>query len=98
MGAVALATGAAVGQDHKTISQRGRVFLPGEISVKLGEAVTIRNDDSVLHHVYIESPEFNFDSGEQPPGKPVAIKFTKRGTFEARCEIHPKMLLKVNVL
>ena len=90
--------GAAAAQDRPTISQRGRVFVPAEITIKVNETVTIRNDDDVLHHVYVESPTFEFDSGEQPPGKPVSITFTQRGDFEVRCDIHPKMLLVVHVL
>jgi len=79
------------------ISQKGKVFSPGEISIRVGTVVRIDNDDRVLHHVYIESPAFEFDSGEQPPGKNVEIKFGKDGTFEVRCDIHPKMLMKVHV-
>jgi plastocyanin len=79
------------------ISQRGRVFEPREISVPVGAVVRVDNDDDVLHHVYVESSNFNFDSGEQPPGKQVAIRFTERGTFDVQCEIHPKMRLRVRV-
>jgi plastocyanin len=79
------------------ISQRGRVFEPREISVPVGAVVRVDNDDDVLHHVYVESPNFNFDSGEQPPGRQVAIRFTARGTFDVQCEIHPKMRLRVRV-
>ena len=79
------------------ISQRGRVFEPREISIPVGAVVRVDNDDDVLHHVYVESPNFSFDSGEQPPGKQVAIRFTERGTFDVQCEIHPKMRLRVRV-
>ena len=79
------------------VSQKGKVFSPAEIKVPVGTTVRINNDDRVLHHVYIESPVFEFDSGEQPPGRSVEINFAKDGTFAVRCDIHPKMLMKVHV-
>jgi len=79
------------------ISQKGKVFSPGRVTIAVGTTLRIVNDDRVLHHVYIESPDFNYDSGEQPPGKTAAITFAKDGTFAVRCEIHPKMLLEVTV-
>ena len=79
------------------VSQKGKVFTPGEITVPVGTSVRINNDDRVLHHVYIESPVFEFDSGEQPPGRSVEIKFARDGTFAVRCDIHPKMLMTVHV-
>ena len=89
--------GAAFAESPVVISQKGKVFSPGEITISRGTAVEIKNDDRVLHHIYIEQPQFNYDSGEQPPGRNVTIKFAKDGTFEVRCDIHPKMLLKVHV-
>ena len=87
----------ALAEGPVVVSQKGKVFTPGEITIPVGATVRIMNDDRVLHHVYIESPEFNFDSGEQPPGRSVDIKFAKDGTFAVRCDIHPKMLMKVHV-
>jgi plastocyanin len=79
------------------VSQKSKEFAPGAIDVKVGDVVSVTNEDPFLHHVYIESPELNYDSGEQPPGRIIKIKFDHVGTFEARCAIHPKMLLVVHV-
>jgi plastocyanin len=79
------------------ISQKGKVFSPGEITVPVGTVLKIANDDEVLHHVYIESANLNFDSGEQNPGRTVEIKFDHPGTYTAKCAIHPKMQLTVVV-
>lgn len=92
-----LAFGEARAESPLIISQKGKIFSPAEITVAPGTAVEIKNDDRVLHHIYIEQPDFNFDSGEQPPGKIVTIVFAKDGTFAVRCDIHPKMLLTVHV-
>ena len=79
------------------ISQKGRKFLPDSIAIKVGDVLHIRNDDEFLHHIYVTSPDFNFDSEEEPPGNSVDIKFTKTGDFNVLCRIHPKMKLAVHV-
>lgn len=79
------------------ITQKGKTFHPSETTIETGGTVVIENDDRVLHHVYIDSPEFKFDSGEQPPSRRVSIKFDRAGVFEVRCDIHPKMRLRVMV-
>jgi len=81
-----------------TISQKGREFHPGEITIKRGETVKIVNDDAdLLHHAYIDAPTFSFDSGDQRPGTVTPIVFSVAGNFNVLCAIHPKMLLVVHV-
>ena len=81
-----------------TISQKGREFHPGEITIKRGDTIQIVNDDAdLLHHAYIDSPKFSFDSGDQKPGSVTPITFTVAGDFNVLCAIHPKMLLVVHV-
>ena len=79
------------------VSQKGRVFQPESIEINVGDTLAIHNDDEFLHHVYIKSPTFNYDSSEQPQGRTVEVKFPVAGDFEVRCGIHPKMLLVVHV-
>jgi len=80
------------------VSQKGRMFHPDNLVVARGEVVTFVNDDSdLLHHVFVESDTFNFDSGDQEPGSRTPITFTERGTFQVLCGIHPKMKLVVRV-
>jgi plastocyanin len=81
-----------------SISQMGREFHPGEITIKRGETVQIVNDDGdLLHHAYIDSPKFSFDSGDQEPGSKTDITFPVAGDFDVLCAIHPKMKLAVHV-
>jgi hypothetical protein len=81
-----------------TISQKGREFHPGEISIKRGETLQIVNDDAdLLHHAYIDSPQFSFDSGDQQPGSKTDVTFPLAGDFDVLCAIHPKMRLVVHV-
>lgn len=80
------------------VSQKGRSFQPGGLEIKRGDTITIVNDDSdLLHHAYIETESFSFDSGDQEPGSRTEVKFTKTGTFTILCGIHPKMKLVVRV-
>ena len=80
------------------ISQKGRQFHPGDISIRRGETLQIINDDGdLLHHAYIDSPKFEFDSGDQQPGTRTDITFPTPGDFEVLCAIHPKMRLVVHV-
>ncbi|WP_132256042.1 plastocyanin [Methylobacterium segetis] len=80
------------------VSQKGRAFQPGSVAIQRGETIVIVNDDSdLLHHLYIESEIFSFDSGDQAPGSRTAVTFPAAGTFQVLCGIHPKMKLNVRV-
>ena len=80
------------------VSQKGRTFLPGEVTIKSGDAIEIVNDDGdILHHAYVDTPEFSFDSGDQKPGSHTLVYFPVTGTFMVLCGIHPKMKLVVTV-
>ncbi len=104
--AVTAAAGAVIGLGtlvglalpQYTISQKGREFHPGTISIKRGDTIQIVNDDGdLLHHAYIDSPKFSFDSGDQEPGSKTNITFSVGGDFDVLCAIHPKMRLAVHV-
>ena len=80
------------------VSQKGREFHPVEINIKRGDTVQIVNDDGdLLHHAYVDSEKFTFDSGDQEPGSKTDIVFTVAGNFNVLCAIHPKMNLAVHV-
>ena len=88
----------AVAQSQLLISQKGRQFRPGTVTIKRGETVQIVNDDADLrHHAYIDSDSLKYDSGDQEPGSKISIAFPVAGDFEVLCAIHPKMKLDVHV-
>jgi plastocyanin len=94
----ALAGGAiAAAADALMVSQFHRQFAPAELHITRGATVHIENDDNVTHHVYVDAPDMQFDSGEQPVGKTVDLTFNTAGTFTVLCAIHPTMKLKVVV-
>lgn len=85
-------------QSQIVVSQKGRQFNPGEMTIKKGDAVVIVNDDADLrHHAYVDSDRFKFDSGDQEPGSKTSVKFIAAGDFDVLCAIHPKMKLTVHV-
>jgi plastocyanin len=80
------------------VSQKGREFRPAKLELQRGDTIEIKNDDGdFTHHTYISSDAFRFDSGDQAPGRSVEVTFSKPGTFEVLCGIHPKMRLSVTV-
>ncbi len=83
--------------DALMVSQHKREFWPNDLKLTRGSVVRIVNDDKVTHHVFVKHDNMEFDSGEQPIGKTVKIKFHKRGRFAVRCAIHPLMRLTVDV-
>ena len=89
---------AGQGEGTVTVSQRGRAFDPEETTFTEGGTLTIVNDDQFLHHAYVESDALSFDSGSQPIGSRTDIVFDQPGEYVVRCDIHPKMRLKVTVL
>ena len=80
-----------------TIVQKNRRFAPGEVTINRGESLTFTNDDEFIHQIYVETPDFSFDSDEKNPGELITETFTQSGTFQVRCHIHPKMRLLVHV-
>lgn len=74
-----------------------RAFAIHDITITRGDVIRFSNEDEFIHHIYVHSPTFSFNSGEQPPGQNIDVRFAVAGTYEALCEVHPKMHLAVTV-
>jgi plastocyanin len=85
---------AASAQPTHVIVQKGRRFSVGEITIRRGESLTFTNEDEFIHQMYSDGL---FDSDEKNPGEKLVQPFTRAGTFEVHCHIHPKMRLVVRV-
>lgn len=93
-----LLAGMALAVTPYSISQKNQEFHPKQIAIKSGETLRFINDDGeLLHHVYLNSAAFKFDSGDQKPGSTFEIVFPVAGNFTVLCAIHPKMKLAVSV-
>jgi plastocyanin len=85
---------AAAAQATRIVVQKGRRFTPAQITINRGESITFTNEDEFIHQMYVDGL---FDSDEKNPGEKLVQPFTRAGTFEVRCHIHPKMKLVVRV-
>jgi len=92
-----LAASAALAASVVSVVQKGRAFASQLVEIKAGDSIRFLNEDTFIHHVFVKSATMNYDSEEQEPGKSVDVRFPTAGTFDVRCEIHPKMLLRVSV-
>ena len=79
------------------ISQKNKQFTPQSVSLALGQALTIVNDDKRTHSVRVDDPKFKFASDAQEPGDSVVLTFPEAGIYGVICSIHPKMKLSVTV-
>ena len=79
------------------VHQAKRAFSVATIQIKRGDTIQFSNDDIFDHQIAIDSPDFSFESPGQPPGSVTPVTFTRAGTFEVTCEIHPRMHLTVTV-
>jgi plastocyanin len=82
--------------DHE-ITQQDRHFSQTEITIKVGDTISFKNDDEVTHNVFSTTPGMEFDLHRQAPGATSTIPFGKVGDAEVDCSIHPRMKLMVHV-
>ncbi|MEF2550552.1 methylamine utilization protein [Aurantimonas sp. A2-1-M11] len=79
------------------IDQIDRMFDRKVVAIGTGDMLRFTNRDEFLHQIYVESAGFSFDSDEQAPGEIIDVTFPRRGEYEVRCGIHPRMSLAVSV-
>ena len=80
-----------------SISQKGKMFSPDELSREVGGKVRVANDDAIPHNVQVTGPDGESKNlGLQMPGDHTDIAIEKLGDYMVRCGIHPKMKLVVH--
>ena len=76
-------------------------FSPSEVSVKVGDTITWKNNDSAAHTVTSgspsEGPDGTFDSSLFMSGTTFSHTFDKPGEYNYFCMVHPWMTGKVKV-
>jgi plastocyanin len=70
-------------------------FSPQTITIKKGDTVTWKNDDSAVHRVVAN--DNSFELGDMVSGASVKRTFTSSGTFNYHCSVHSYMAGKVVV-
>ena len=91
-----LALPAAQAAEH-TVTQKAKAFSTATLSIKVGDKVLFRNDDTVSHNVFSLTDPMTFDLGTYTAGQAKDVVFTKEGKFEIECAIHPDMKMVVVV-
>jgi len=83
-------------------AEGGTCFLPGEVTIGVGESVTWHNDSGVIHTVTSgnaeDGPDGVFDSSIIMSGDTFTHTFTETGQYEYFCSIHPWMTGTVMVV
>ena len=69
----------------------GFKFQPATMQANVGETMTWTQKDNAAHTVTITSGPESFDSGNLGKGQMFSYTFTKPGTYEYKCNIHPRM-------
>lgn len=87
----------AFGATAHTVGQKGLKFSAASLNVAKGETVVFRNDDRTSHNITVNGAELAINGGLQEPGGEFRMPFTKAGTFQVTCGIHPKMKMSVVV-
>jgi plastocyanin len=92
---VSIANGASVPTNEE-------FFVPGDVQIAAGSAVTWKNEDTAAHTVTsgtvqdnTPTPDGSFDSGILNPGDSFPFVFDKAGEYPYYCTIHPWMTAKV---
>jgi plastocyanin len=94
LGILAAQASAAVGGPPVAIVDRA--YVPGELAVGLGQALTWKNESLGPHTV--TSTTGVFDSGRLNYGDAYTVTFANPGTYAYYCTIHPTMKGSVIVL
>jgi len=81
--------------ESKAIKINDGSFEPADMSVKVGTTVKWTNDGKKPHTV--TSDKGDWGSGELAEGQTFTATFTKAGTFEYHCKLHPDMKAKITV-
>jgi plastocyanin len=87
---------ASSGGGAVTVSMKNIQFAPKDVTVKTGQTITWRNDDTVDHNVTADSGA-SFKSDNFGNGGSFKFKAAKAGTIKYECTIHPGMTGTITV-
>ncbi|MEA2017348.1 MAG: plastocyanin/azurin family copper-binding protein [Campylobacterota bacterium] len=80
---------------NHVVDQKGKTFIPHELSVSVGDTITFKNSDPFAHNAYTDDEANEFDIGMQKPGNDIKVPVKAAGNFLIECAIHPNMTLEV---
>ena len=80
-----------------SVDQVNKEFAVSELTVKVGDKVHFKNEDSFFHNVFSLSDIQTFDLGSYPKGEQKTVTFDTAGEVEIECAIHPDMRMVIKV-
>ncbi|WP_309109907.1 cupredoxin family copper-binding protein [Saccharothrix sp.] len=75
----------------------GYAYSPASITVNVGDTVTWTNQDTAPHNVVVTSGPEKFTSPTLQKGQSFSFTFTKPGSYQYYCSVHPDMKASVTV-
>jgi plastocyanin len=72
-----------------TITIKNFAFSPATLNAKVGDTITVKNEDSAPHSV--TATDHSFDTGVLNKGQTATIKVDKAGTENYICSVHNYM-------
>jgi plastocyanin len=79
------------------VNQKDKTFSTAALTVKPGDVVVFKNDDSITHNVFSTTKGLEFNTKAQAPGSSTEVTLATEGTAEVSCAFHPKMKLTITV-
>lgn len=99
-GSKAAPSGSSGGKAAGTVEMKDISFKPGDVTIKVGQAVKWTNEDQAGHDVTATAGSDKFKSGAPgalQKGDTFVHKFTKAGTVQYVCTVHSGMKGTVKV-
>jgi plastocyanin len=87
---------ALAGQEF-VVTQKDKAFSTKALTIKAGDKVVFKNEDSFSHNIFSLTDAQPFDLGTFGNGQSKSVTYAKPGKYEVECAIHPDMRLVVTV-
>lgn len=80
------------------VDQRNLMFVPGSATIAVGDTVRFTDSDRITHNITIVYPDGSTeDKGMDRFGEDIVVHFTKPGSYQVHCLIHPMMHMTIVV-
>lgn len=79
----------------ESVAIQNYAFVPASLTVQVGDTVTWTNQDSAPHTVTVSDGPEKFASPNLQKGDTYSHTFTKAGTYQYYCAVHPDMKASV---
>jgi len=97
-GTIFLAATASARGAETVVDQRDLMFVPGAATIAVGDTVRFTDSDRITHNITIVYPDGSTeDKGMDRYKEDIIVHFTKPGTYQVRCLIHPMMRMTITV-